>query len=110
MKKNILTKKDLNFYHKNGYLIVKNFLSIKETILAKKRLRILEKTQKDGRGLSEPGIKKALIHSLHKDTYFINLIEKKKKIFWSCQRNFKCRKHQMLECEVKFEEKMEWKC
>ena len=73
MKKNILTKKDLNFYQKNGYLIVKNFLSKKEAISAKKRLKTLEKTQKDGRGLSEPGIKKSLIHSLHRDKYFINL-------------------------------------
>ena len=79
MKKKILTKKDLKFYHENGYLIVKNFLSKKETILAKKRLKKLEKIQKDGRGLSEPGLKKSLIHSLHKDKFFINLIEEKKK-------------------------------
>ena len=65
----MLTRKDLKFYHKNGYLIVKNFLSKKETILAKKRLEKLEKIQKDGRGLSEPGLKKSLIHSLHKDKF-----------------------------------------
>ncbi len=74
----MLTRKDLKFYHKNGYLIVKNFLSKKETILAKKRLEKLEKIQKDGRGLSEPGLKKSLIHSLHKDKFFKNLIEDKK--------------------------------
>lgn len=78
MKKNNITKSKINFFKKNGFLILKNVLNKKEIDKAKNRLKFLEKKQKDGRGLSEPGYKKALIHSLHKDEKFNKIIEKKK--------------------------------
>ena len=67
------------FYNNNGYLLVKNLINHEDIKKIKKRLRLLSQKQKDGRGLSEPGLKKSLIHSLHKDKYLKNLIENK---FW----------------------------
>ncbi len=66
-----------NFFKKNGYILFKNLLNKKELKSISKRLEFLSKSQKDGRGLSEPGTDKSLIHSLHKDQYLKNLIENK---------------------------------
>ena len=54
---NNINKNKLDFFHKKGFLILKNVLSKKVLELIKKRLKFLTKKQKDGRGLSEPGIK-----------------------------------------------------
>ena len=66
-----------NFFKKNGYILFNNLLNKKELKSISKRLEFLSKSQKDGRGLSEPGTDKSLIHSLHKDQYLKNLIENK---------------------------------
>ena len=42
-----------------------------------KRLNYLSKKQKHGRGLSEPGTDKSLIHSLHKDQKLKRIVEEK---------------------------------
>ena len=57
------------FYNNNGFLLVKNLINYGDIKKIKKRLGLLSRKQKDGRGLSEPGLKKSLIHSLHKDKY-----------------------------------------
>ena len=65
------------YYKKNGFILFENLLKKKDIIFLKKRLNYLEKNQKKGRGLSEPGVRKSLIHSVHKDEILKNLIEKK---------------------------------
>ncbi len=72
-----ITDNNLKFYEKHGYLIVKNVLNKKELIEVNKFLKLLEKKQVVGRGNSEPGVKKSLIHSVHKENEFTKRIEKK---------------------------------
>ena len=73
----MISKKDLSFYKSNGYLLVKNVLKKEDFEQIDKTLKKMEKLQSPGRGLSEPGIKKSLIHSLHKNQNLIETIEKK---------------------------------
>lgn len=72
-----LTNNQIKFYNKYGYLIVKNVLNNAEVDDINKILKHLEKKQPDARGVTEPGIKKSLIHSMHKNKGFIEKIEKK---------------------------------
>ena len=74
----MITKKNLYFFEKNGYLLVRNILKNSDFKVINKVLKNLEKSQPHGRGLSEPGIKKSLLHSLHKDRKLIENIEQKK--------------------------------
>lgn len=92
MKKIFVSNSKIKFYKKYGYLILRNVLSKKEIAIINKRLNFLEKSQKDGRGLSEPGLKKSLIYSLHKDKVFINIIENKKWFQESAKRLLGCEK------------------
>ncbi len=78
MKKNYINKSHIKHFNKYGYVIIRNVLQKKDINIINKRLEFLAKKQKDGRGLSEPGFKKALIHSLHKDKVFERVIEKKR--------------------------------
>tara|TARA_B100001057_G_scaffold497905_1_gene603358 strand:+ start:2363 stop:3145 length:783 start_codon:yes stop_codon:yes gene_type:complete len=73
-----INKSDLKFFEKNGYLVINNLISKKELGQISNRLKELEKKQKDGRGLNEPGTKKSLVHSLHKDQKLKKIIEEKK--------------------------------
>jgi ectoine hydroxylase len=72
-----ITNNQIKFYNKYGYLIVKNILNNKEVDDINQILKLLEKKQPVARGLSEPGIKKSLVHSLHKNKEFIEKVEKK---------------------------------
>jgi ectoine hydroxylase-related dioxygenase (phytanoyl-CoA dioxygenase family) len=72
-----ITNNQIKFYNKYGYLIVKNVLNNKEVNNINKILKSLEKQQPVARGVTEPGIKKSLIHSIHKNKDFIEKIEKK---------------------------------
>ncbi len=72
-----ITNNQIKFYNKYGYLIVKNVLNNKEVNDINKVLKSLEKKQPVARGVTEPGIKKSLIHSIHKNKDFIEKIEKK---------------------------------
>ena len=69
-----INKKKNNFYEKNGFLIVRNLFKKKDLNLIKKRLNFLGKKQKRNPGLAEPGVNKSLIHSLHKDSVFNQII------------------------------------
>ena len=64
-------------FKKDGYILFNNLLSKKELNEISKRLQYLSKKQKDGRGLSEPGTDKSLIHSLHKDQKLKKVVEEK---------------------------------
>ena len=68
---------NIKFYNKNGFLLVKNLIKNNDIKKIKKRLKLLSRYQKNGRGLSEPGLKKSLLHSLHHDNYLKKLIEQK---------------------------------
>ena len=72
MRKNLY-----NNFKKNGFILVKNLINKKDLKLISKRLTYLSKTQKDGRGLSEPGTKKSLIHSIHHDIILKKIIQNK---------------------------------
>jgi len=96
-----------NFFDKNGFILVKNLIKNNDIKKIKSRLKLLSKNQKDGRGLSEPGLRKSLVHSLHKDNYLKKLIEQKtwfqdisKKLLgcdeiftWNAKSNLKSRWH-----------------
>jgi Protein involved in biosynthesis of mitomycin antibiotics/polyketide fumonisin len=77
MKKNKIDRKSISFFKKNGFLILRNVLNKKDLSLINSRLKFLSKKQKDGRGLSEPGVEKSLIHSLKNDKILHKIIEKK---------------------------------
>tara|TARA_E500000178_G_C17029321_1_gene759707 strand:+ start:1409 stop:2188 length:780 start_codon:yes stop_codon:yes gene_type:complete len=66
-----------NNFKKNGFVLVKNLIDKKDLKLISKRLDYLSKMQKNGRGLSEPGTKKALIHSIHHDIILKKIIQNK---------------------------------
>ena len=72
-----LKKNNYNSYKKDGYVLIDNLINKHDLNIISKRLKYLERKQKDGRGLSEPGTKKSLIHSLHKDKLLKNIIEQK---------------------------------
>ena len=106
MKKNL--QNSFLFFKENGYLILKNVLKKSEIIEINKILKTLEKKQKNnGRGLSEPGIKKSLVHSLHKENKIKKLVFEKKWytdtckkliksaeiITWNCKSNLKKKWH-----------------
>jgi len=74
---NKLNKKRIEFFRRNGFLILRNVLKKKDLELINKRLKFLEQRQKNARGLSEPGVKKSLIHSLKNDEVLYSIIEEK---------------------------------
>ena len=74
----MIKKENILEYKKKGYLLINRLIDRKELKKISARLRYLEKKQKDGRGLSEPGTKKSLVHSLHKDIILKKIIEEKK--------------------------------
>ena len=71
-----ISKENLKFFEKNGYLLINNVLNNQDFSVIYRTLKKLEKKQPVGRGVSEPGIKKSLVHSLHKEKDLISLIEK----------------------------------
>ena len=75
--KKIISKKDLKSFEKSGYLLVNNVLKNNELQDIRKILKKLEKIQKSSRGVTEPGVKKSLIHSLHKEKGLNKIIERK---------------------------------
>lgn len=89
-----LKKTNYNSYKKNGYVLINNLINKHDLNVISKRLKYLERKQIDGRGLSEPGTKKSLIHSLHKDRLLRNIIEQKN---W-----FKDISSNLLDCESIF--------
>ena len=76
-KINKLNKGSIEYFRRNGFLILRNVLKKKDLDLINKRLKFLEKKQKNARGLNEPGIKKSLIHSLKNDEVLYPIIEEK---------------------------------
>jgi len=102
---------NIKFYNKNGFLLVKNLIKNNDIKKIKRRLKLLSRHQKNGRGLSEPGLKKSLLHSLHHDNYLKKLIEQKnwfqnipKKLLkcneiftWNAKSNLKSRWHGSVE-------------
>ena len=72
--------KELNQFKKKGIVILKNVLSKKEIDRTKKKLDEIRGKQKKNRGNSEPLNERAIIGSLEKDIYFLDLIKKKKLI------------------------------
>ena len=70
--------KEFNQFQKNGIVILKSFLSKKEIDKTKKKLHELRNKQKKNRGNSEPLNERAIIGSLEKDIYFLDLIKKQK--------------------------------
>jgi len=103
-----IPQKHIKFYKKNGYLILANVLSKKEINILSKKLDQLESTQKNDRqGLAEPGVKKSLIHSLHKEKIIYNyceskdwfqqyskaLLDSKEFLVWNAKSNLKKRWH-----------------
>ena len=104
-----LNKSQINFYKQNGYIIIKNVITKTELQTIKNKLGILEKKQKNNnfRGLSEPGVSKSLIHSLHKEKLFNKIIFEKdwykktcqsligsiRTITWNCKSNLKRKWH-----------------
>ena len=89
---NKINKRKIDFFKKNGFLILRNILKKKDLDLINKRLKFLEKKQKKGRGLAEPGVEKSIIHSLHKDKVLIPIIEEKKWFKETSQKLLNCEK------------------
>ena len=71
-----ITKKQLKFFENKGFLLINNVLKKNDFLLINKTLSLLEKKQPNGRGTSEPGVDKSLIHSIHKEKELILSIEK----------------------------------
>ena len=70
--------KEFNEYKKKGIVILRNFFKKNEIDQTKIKLDELKKKQKQNRGNTEPLNKRAIIGSLEKEKYFIELINKKK--------------------------------
>ena len=102
MKK--ISKSSINFYKKNGYLILKKKISEKDIDKISSRLSFFRKeTKKSWPWFVRTGSKKSLIHSLHKDIilkkiifekqWYRNicsqLLNSKKPITWNCKSNLK---------------------
>lgn len=92
IKKYQISTKSINFFKKNGFLILRNVLNKKDLSAINRRLEFLAKKQKDGRGLSEPGIKKSLIHSLKNDKTFNKIIEEKSWLRETSKKLLRCEK------------------
>lgn len=119
----IIDKKKINFYRKNGYLILENVLDKNDLKMCSKRIEKLANDQKkeQRRGLSEPGINKSLLHSLHKDPIIKSICENKKWfqeyskkllgdedfIVWNAKSNLKRRWHGS--CEYYHQDFSYWK-
>jgi len=103
-----ISNSQIKFYKKNGYLIVKNIINKKEVKILKTKLEALEKKNlsKKIRGTFEPGVKKSLIHNLHKIREFNKIIVNKTytkicnqllnsevSITWNCKSNLKKKWH-----------------
>ena len=71
-----LNKTILRNFNKDGFVLIKNLIKKNDLKSISKRLLHLSKSQKDGRGLSEPGTKKSLVHSIHNDIIFNKIIKK----------------------------------
>lgn len=115
--------KQINFYNKNGYLIVENVLSKKQIEICSKRLEYIAKKQsKENKlGLKEPGIKKSLLHSIHKDKiiksicensnwfrfYSRKILNDKEFIVWNAKSNLKRKWHGS--CEYYHQDYSYWK-
>ena len=99
-----ISNSQIKVYKKNGYLIVKNIINKKEVKILKTKLEALEKKNlsKKIRGTFEPGVKKSLIHNLHKIREFNKIIVNKTytkicnqllnsevSITWNCKSNLK---------------------
>ena len=52
-----LKKNNYNSYKKDGYVLIDNLINKHDLNIISKRIKYLERKQKDGRGLSEPGTK-----------------------------------------------------
>ena len=65
-------------YQRKGIVILRNVLSKNEIIQTKQKLDKLRKKQKTNRGNSEPLNDRAIIGSLEKEKFFVELINKKK--------------------------------
>lgn len=105
--------KNINFYKKNGYLILDNIIKKKELNVLSLELEKAAKKQKNknSRGLSEPGVTKSLVHSLHLNQKIKKICEDKKwfqdyskKILntneiavWNAKSNLKRRWHGSVE-------------
>lgn len=88
---NKINERKIDFFKKNGFLIIKNIFKKKDLNLIKKRLNFLGKKQKNAlSGLSEPGVEKSLIHSLHKDRVFNQIILKNKIINETSKKLINC--------------------
>ncbi len=70
-----ITNQSILFFRKKGYLLVNNVLKNSDLNSVDKVLKSLEKKQPSSRGVSEPGVKKSLIHSLHKEKFLKQIIE-----------------------------------
>lgn len=84
-------KYHIDFFNKNGFVLINNILEKKKILEIEKILYQLKRSQDDGRGLSEPGIKKSLIHSIHKIPRLIEIVENN---YW-----FKEIPKKLLNCE-----------
>jgi len=71
-----LNKTMLRNFNKDGFVLIKNLIKKNDLKSISKRLLHLSKSQKDGRGLSEPGTKKSLVHSIHNDIILNKIIKK----------------------------------
>ena len=116
-------KKQINFYKKNGYLILENVLSKSDLKKCSSRIEKLARDQKkeNRRGLFEPGISKSLLHSIHKDPiiksicedkewfqeYSKKLLGNKEFIVWNAKSNLKRRWHGS--CEYYHQDFSYWK-
>ena len=116
MLNKILNKKfRLNkvFYDKNGYLILNNIIPKKNInkLSAELEKKVKNQSIKGKRGLSEPGVNKSLVHSLHRNLVVKNLCEDqnwfqfycktllntKEFIVWNAKSNLKRRWHGSVE-------------
>lgn len=105
--------KNLKFYEKNGYLILNNVISKKNLKLISKELEqeALKQKNNNAKGLSEPGVKKSLVHSLHLNpkikkiceeqdwfqNYSKKLLKSKEIAVWNAKSNLKRRWHGSVE-------------
>ena len=69
---------EFNEYQRKGIVILRDVLNKKEIIQTKQNLEKLRKKQKTNRGNSEPLNDRAIIGSLEKEKFFVELINKKK--------------------------------
>jgi ectoine hydroxylase len=118
-----IEEEKISFYKKNGYLILNGVLKKKDLIICKERLEQLVHKQKKeiNKGLSEPGVEKSLLHSLHKDPiiksicedtlwfqkYSRKLLGNQDFVVWNAKSNLKRRWHGS--CEYYHQDFSYWK-